>query len=85
MHHNFNPELANKKSIRIFEGVYQPHEKVDTTSAEMYIHEFVKRRGNFNNGEPPEESIFSAVPTSRKFLEDSNVVDAINKKRRQKE
>lgn len=79
------PELENKKSIKIFEGVYEPNEKVDSGSAEMYIHEFIKRRGNFNNGEPPEESIFSNVPASRKFLDsNANEVDP-NKKLRQKE
>ena len=82
MHHNFMPELENKKSMKIFEGVYLPNEKVDCESAEMYIHEFIKRRGNFNKGEPPEESIFSNVPVSRKFVHsETNEADP-NKKLR---
>ena len=32
----------------------------------MYVNEYIKQRGNFDDGEPAEESIFTSAPSMRK-------------------
>ena len=65
------------------EGVYVPNNNIDASKGDIHVHEFMKKRGNFKKGEPPQESIFLQVPCGRKSIITHDVVDEQVQKQRQ--
>ena len=55
--HKFDPALNSAKTQKILEGVYIPNEPVSVENHEMYVNEFIRLRGNFDQGEPREDTI----------------------------
>jgi len=38
--------------MKIFDGVYVPNDRIDASKGDKHVHEFIKERGNFKEGEP---------------------------------